>query len=263
MHGRALGRGLLDLERDAPPRAPVAAAPDRAVDAPAQLVLDLVALVVDVAERHGVVAARRVVLGGLGLLVARRWRRRRRRRGRRRGRRGRRRGRRRGERRRLRGLVLLERPPRLLDDLDRRPRDEAVVRHRVLRRAVVAVAVARARRRRRLADGPPPRAAEAAAQQQRRHAPEAAAPLVVLQVLVHFWRATVARQRSTPVAVPRPLRPWPRVPGLAPISLQAELFFFVHGAGFFFADRVPRAAAQPSGRGGSGPGRAGRGAAPI
>ena len=204
MHGRALGRGLLDLERDAPPRAPVAAAPDRAVDAPAQLVLDLVALVVDVAERHGVVAARRVVLGGLGLLVARRWRRRRRRR-----------GRRRGERRRLRGLVLLERPPRLLDDLDRRPRDEAVVRHRVLRRAVVAVAVARARRRRRLADGPPPRAAEAAAQQQRRHAPEAAAPLVVLQVLVHFWRATVARQRSTPVAVPRPASPLARVPGLA------------------------------------------------
>ena len=215
MHGRALGRGLLDLERDAPPRAPVAAAPDRAVDAPAQLVLDLVALVVDVAERHGVVAARRVVLGGLGLLVARRWRRRRRRRGRRRGRRGRRRGRRRGERRRLRGLVLLERPPRLLDDLDRRPRDEAVVRHRVLRRAVVAVGVARARRRRRLADGPPPRAAEAAAQQQRRHAPEAAAPLVVLQVLVHFWRATVARQRSTPVAVPRPASPLARVPGLA------------------------------------------------
>ena len=118
MHGRALGRGLLDLERDAPPRAPVAAAPDRAVDAPAQLVLDLVALVVDVAERHGVVAARRVVLGGLGLLVARRWRRRRRRRGRRRGRRGRRRG----ERRRLRGLVLLERAAAAADDLDRRPR---------------------------------------------------------------------------------------------------------------------------------------------
>ena len=210
MHGRALGRGLLDLERDAPPRAPVAAAPDRAVDAPAQLVLDLVALVVDVAERHGVVAARRVVLGGLGLLVARRWRRRRRRR-----------GRRRGERRRLRGLVLLERPPRLLDDLDRRPRDEAVVRHRVLRRAVVAVAVARARRRRRLADGPPPRAAEAAAQQQRRHAPEAAAPLVVLQVLVHFWRATVARQRSTPVAVPRPASPLAQMPGLRLLSLGA------------------------------------------
>ena len=219
MHGRALGRGLLDLERDAPPRAPVAAAPDRAVDAPAQLVLDLVALVVDVAERHGVVAARRVVLGGLGLLVARRWRRRRRRRGRRRGRRGRRRGRRRGERRRLRGLVLLERPPRLLDDLDRRPRDEAVVRHRVLRRAVVAVGVARARRRRRLADGPPPRAAEAAAQQQRRHAPEAAAPLVVLQVLVHFWRATVARQRSTPVAVPRPASPLAQMPGLRLLRL--------------------------------------------
>ena len=232
MHGRALGRGLLDLERDAPPRAPVAAAPDRAVDAPAQLVLDLVALVVDVAERHGVVAARRVVLGGLGLLVARRWRRRRRRR-----------GRRRGERRRLRGLVLLERPPRLLDDLDRRPRDEAVVRHRVLRRAVVAVAVARARRRRRLADGPPPRAAEAAAQQQRRHAPEAAAPLVVLQVLVHFWRATVARQRSTPVAVPRPLRPWPRVPGLAPTLLCGRAY----SAGFFFL-RTASPARPPSPR---------------
>ena len=261
MHGRALGRGLLDLERDAPPRAPVAAAPDRAVDAPAQLVLDLVALVVDVAERHGVVAARRVVLGGLGLLVARRWRRRRRRRGRRRGRRGRRRGRR-GERRRLRGLVLLERPPRLLDDLDRRPRDEAVVRHRVLRRAVVAVGVARARRRRRLADGPPPRAAEAAAQQQRRHAPEAAAPLVVLQVLVHFWRATVARQRSTPVAVPRPASPWIGCLGRRLALLMPETMVPKRGF-FFFAWTASPRGRSPRGRGGSGPGRARRGAAPI
>ena len=121
MHGRALGRGLLDLERDAPPRAPVAAAPDRAVDAPAQLVLDLVALVVDVAERHGVVAARArsprrarpprrpaVAAATAATRAA--------------ARAAAARAAARRAAHRLRGLVLLERPPRLLDDLDRRAR---------------------------------------------------------------------------------------------------------------------------------------------